>query len=58
MYAGGAIVAIRGRIIRAFARTGAFSEAEAKSIDELDLRFLCTRGIFKRMEHRGIIRAC
>jgi len=54
MSAGGAIVAMQSKIIRAFAEMGAFSEAEAKSLDELGLRFYA-RGIFSRMEQKGII---
>ena len=56
MYAGGggAVAAMRGKIIRAFARVGAFNETEAKSLDELGLR-LYARGMFSRMEQRGII---
>jgi len=54
MSASGAIAAMHGRIIRAFAGMGAFNEAGAKSLDELGLRFYA-RGIFRRMERRGII---
>ena len=51
---GGAVTAMRSRIVRAFARTGAFSEADAKNLDELDLHFFA-HGMFRRMEQRGII---
>ena len=54
MNAGVMIAAIHGRIIRAFAGVDAFNEAEAKSLDELNLR-LFARGMFRRMEQRGII---
>lgn len=54
MSAGGAVAAMRGRIIRAFANTGSFNEAEAKSLEELGLHFFA-RGMFMRMEQRGII---
>lgn len=49
----GAVVAIRGKILRAFANANAFSEAEAKSIEELGLPF--EYGMFKRMIKRGNI---
>jgi len=54
MSAGGAVAAMRGRIIRAFAEMEAFDEAGAKSLDELNLRFYA-HGMFTRMEQRGII---
>jgi len=49
----GAVAAMHGRILRAFAKTNAFSEAEAKSIDELGLPF--EFGLFKRLIKRGAI---
>ena len=54
MYAGGAVAARRARIVRAFARCGAFNEASARSLEELGLYF-GGRLIFRRMLQRGII---
>jgi hypothetical protein len=49
-----AAAAVRGRIIRAFVKADAFSENEAKNIEELGLQRV-KRGIFKRMVQRGNI---
>ena len=54
MSAGGAVAAMRGRIIRAFVNAGAFSEAEAKSLDQLGL-YSYAHGMFRRMEESGVI---
>jgi len=49
----GAVAAMHGRILRAFAKANAFSEAEAKSLEELGLPF--EFGPFKRLIKRGAI---
>ena len=54
MSADGAVAAMRGKIIRAFAEMNAFNEAGAKTLDELGLRFFA-HGMFTRMKQRGII---
>jgi hypothetical protein len=51
----GAIAAINGRIIRAFANAHAFSEAEAKSVKELGLQIIEHGAIFQRLVQRGKI---
>jgi len=54
MSAAGAVAAIHGKIVRAFANANAFSEPEAKSKEELGLR-RHGRGMFQRMVQRGDI---
>jgi hypothetical protein len=51
----GAVAAISGRIIRAFANAHAFSEAEAKSTKELGLHIIEHSVIFLRLVQRGKI---
>ena len=50
----GAIAAMHGRIVRAFAKANAFREAEAKTREELGLRGP-GRGMFRRMVRWGRI---
>jgi len=53
MSAGGAVAAVRGRIIRCFAKANAFSEETAICGEALGRRRRF--GMFKRMEKRSVI---